>query len=393
MEASSLVLGIAVTLLVAYFIPARIAKRYAVVTSREGDRFAWQMDLVQQVQPHTHAPGSPAGSAGKLVRSQVVYRESVSSPQAPSSLPPGSSTLGVAPMKNVEKSPGMSEEAVIEVGAVQQYAALRAKRAARLAREEAAAKRRAVTAGAAGVLLLVVLGLAWGGLISWAWLILPAAFLAGSLASSVMAGKRVAEHSEQETGRLLELREIIIQTKAGGAAKPAEPVGGGRRSARPVRKNAEKAGPFASTDKEAGATQAPKTVTLKAEEADSHSDIADVSVEVEAAEGSVQQPAEEGTSAAPVIQVPQDEERVRPQAGVQWDVPQVPAVRGAQKAQVMRRQVHPDTDIVAVQRAAANVPGRPVRGGAAPLDADVPTTTTSTLRFDLDAVLEQRRAQ
>ena len=86
-----------------------------------------------------------------------------------------------------------------------QMAALRARRVARLAREQAAVRRRVVMAGFASVLLLLFTVLAAVGVMSWLWLIVPAVLLVATVGSSVAGSFRAQSQSRDEVEELARL--------------------------------------------------------------------------------------------------------------------------------------------------------------------------------------------
>ena len=229
--------------------------------------------------------------------------------------------------------------------AVREIAKLRARRAARLAAESAAGRRRMVIT-AVCALATVALGIVIAATsIAWAWIAIPAAALAASLAASRVAAVRSQQASERELELLTKLRGDVRGAGRATAAAPAEP-------------------------------QAP--VVEEAVEA---------AVEVsEPQTGSV-------PSLVFNVEVPEVVEVADTPARA-WTVVPVPAPTYASRERVRGRIVHADTDLRGIPRIGAAVPARPIAQTAqvgARSTAEV--VADQAVALDLDAVLDARRAQ
>ena len=229
--------------------------------------------------------------------------------------------------------------------AVREIAKLRARRAARLAAESAAGRRRMVVTGVCA-LASVVLGIVIvTASLAWAWIAIPAAALVVSLATSRVAAVRSQRASERELELLTKLRGGVRGAGRATAAAPAEP-------------------------------QAPV-----AEEA------VEAAVEVsEPQTGSV-------PSLVFNVEVPEVVEVADTPARA-WTVVPVPAPTYASRERVRGRIVHADTDLRGIPRIGAAVPARPIAQTAqvgARSTAEV--VADQAVALDLDAVLEARRAQ
>ena len=228
--------------------------------------------------------------------------------------------------------------------AVREIAKLRARRAARLAAESAAGRRRMVVTGACA-LATVALGIVVvAASLAWAWIAIPVAALVASLATSRVAAVRSQRASERELELLTKLRGDVRGAGRATAAAPAE--------------------------------QAPV-----AEEAD------EAAVEVsEPQTGSV-------PSLVFNVEVPEVVEVADTPARA-WTVAPIPAPTYASRERVRGRIVHADTDLRGIPRIAAAVPARPIAQ-----TAQVGTRSTAevvadqAVALDLDAVLDARRAQ
>ena len=228
--------------------------------------------------------------------------------------------------------------------AVREIAKLRARRAARLAAESAAGRRRMVITGVCA-LATVILGIVIAATsLAWAWIAIPAAALVASLATSRVAAVRSQRASERELELLTKLRGDVRGAGRATAAAPAE--------------------------------QAP---------------VAEETVEaaVEASEpqtGSV-------PSLVFNVEVPEVVEVADTPARA-WTVAPIPAPTYASRERVRGRIVHADTDLRGIPRIAAAVPARPI-AQTAQVGARSTTEVVAdqAVALDLDAVLDARRAQ
>ena len=230
--------------------------------------------------------------------------------------------------------------------AVREIAKLRARRAARLAAESAAGRRRMVVTGVCA-LATVALGIVVAATsIVWAWIAIPAAALVASLATSRVAAVRSQRASERELELLTKLRGDVRGAGRATAAAPAE----------------------------------PQTSSSSSEE---------VSEVVEASEP------ETGSVPSLVfnVEVPEVVEVADTPARA-WTVAPIPAPTYASRERVRGRIVHADTDLRGIPRIAAAVPARPIAQTAqvgARSTAEV--IADQAVALDLDAVLDARRAQ
>lgn len=233
--------------------------------------------------------------------------------------------------------------------AVREIAKLRARRAARLAAESAAGRRRMVVTGVCA-LATVALGIVIAAAsLAWAWLAIPIAVLVASLAASRVAALHSQRASERELELLTKLRGDVRGAGRATAAAPA----------------AESQAPSSSSSSEE---------VLEA-------------VEVcEPQTGSV-------PSLVFNVEVP-DVVEVADTPARAWTVAPIPAPTYASRERVRGRIVHADTDLRGIPRIAAAVPARPIAQTAqvgARSTAEV--VADQAVALDLDAVLDARRAQ
>ena len=228
--------------------------------------------------------------------------------------------------------------------AVREIAKLRARRAARLAAESAAGRRRMVITGVCA-LATVALGIVIAATsIAWAWIAIPAAALVASLATSRVAAVRSQRASERELELLTKLRGDVRGAGRATAAAPTEQA--------PV---------------------AEETVEAAVEASESQT-------------GSV-------PSLVFNVEVPEVVEVADTPARA-WTVAPIPAPTYASRERVRGRIVHADTDLRGIPRIAAAVPARPIAQTAqvgARSTAEV--VADQAVALDLDAVLDARRAQ
>ena len=230
--------------------------------------------------------------------------------------------------------------------AVREIAKLRARRAARLAAESAAGRRRMVVTGACA-LATVVLGIVIAATsIAWVWIAIPAAALVASLATSRVAAVRSQRASEREFELLTKLRGDVRGAGRPTAAAPAD-------------------------------TQASSSTS---------EEVSEVVEATEPQTGSV-------PSLVFNVEVPEVVEVADTPARA-WTVAPIPAPTYASRERVRGRIVHADTDLRGIPRITAAVPARPIAQTAqvgARSTAEV--VADQAVALDLDAVLDARRAQ
>ena len=230
--------------------------------------------------------------------------------------------------------------------AVREIAKLRARRAARLAAESAAGRRRMVLTGVCA-LATVVLGIVIAATsIAWVWIAIPAAALVASLATSRVAAVRSQRASERELELLTKLRGDVRGAGRPTAAAPAD-------------------------------TQASSSTS---------EEVSEVVEATEPQTGSV-------PSLVFNVEVPEVVEVADTPARA-WTVAPIPAPTYASRERVRGRIVHADTDLRGIPRITAAVPARPIAQTAqvgARSTAEV--VADQAVALDLDAVLDARRAQ
>ena len=352
MEFAGFIVAVIACVIVLYALPATIARRVAVVTSREGDRFSPGVELVPckqaQVEERMHQ-GLHVSTRPLLPNVLVSHSEGtpmVNNPER--GLPAADRPEGSKKVTSASRPDSPTR----------QMAALRARRVARLAREQAAVKRRVVMAAASSVLLLVFTVVAAVGALSWLWLILPVTLLVATVGSSVAGSFRAQSQSRDEVDELARIKDQVRATTRGNSRPSERTASSQSQAAEPAKEDIEESLPVGAS--------------YEAARDDVESDVVVVSEPTAPPSAVTQRPAKE------------------------WNVVSLPPVRGSGQAPALTRRVHADTDLVPIQeRRDSGVPARPLHksdqvAAAAVAAAQV---TGPTFRFDLDAVLDQRRAQ
>ena len=338
--------------------------------------------------------------------------------------------------------------------AVRDIARLRAKRAARLASEAAASKRR-MAASAVFALATVLLGIGvWAADLAWVWTAIPGAALVASLGASRFAAVRSQREGEREVELLRELRGGA--PRASSPSAEAEGASSGSAFARSLRRASSSAGaPGASGNGEKRGSSAPgaprvgaqhasgaraesesprardaappsyppasgrsSTRPSLADEAPAGSDAAaaagigaavDAGSDAAVPGGSDAVVPAARTGAAPglvfntdvddaeVVPVSEEETARAARSLAQsrtWTVVPVPAPTYVMRGRISGRMVHADTDLRGIPKVAASVPARPVaatyEGGKRSTEEVV---ADQAVALNLEAVLDSKRAQ
>lgn len=392
----------AVAIVCLLLLPHLVAKRTAITQSREIDRFSPRMRVLRTED------GDQEGSQDTCRSPERRLLASAS----------GHRATGGTMSSHIEdgRRPVVGARAVHRENArIREIAQLRARRAARLANERAAGQRRLLASAVTAVATLVVVVLAAFSLLGWSWVALPAALLAAALGTSRWAAVRSEAEGRREDARLRQLREGL--DPRAGRVPPARGRTSGpvRSPAEPVRAPAADGSSTSSgVGGEGGAVAAvdgverldapPGTRDRGAAQGESSDAPTPVGVEApldDAGEdsGTVER------SGAPEVDRPRPdtvgprevaagsrEATVGPRT---WSVSAVPTPTYASRARVVGREVHADTDLRGIPAVDSAVPARPQASGHGAENArsteDV--AASQPVVFDLDAVLDNRRAQ
>ena len=238
--------------------------------------------------------------------------------------------------------------------AVRDIAKLRARRAARLAAESAAGRRRLVVTGVCA-LSTVILGIVIAATsIAWAWLLIPIVALVASLSASRLAALRSQRASEHEVELLTKLRADVR-----GAGRPTAPASQPRVAAAARGEAVAESRPSASREADAESTSQTGSVP----------------------------------SLVFNVEVPEAVEVADTPARA-WTVAPIPAPTYASRDRIRGRIVHADTDLRGIPRITGAIPARPIaqtaQVGARSTEEVV---ADQAVALDLDAVLDARRAQ
>lgn len=329
-------------------LPHLIARRSAMMQSRENDRFSPSLRLVESasvVPVDECADDSPALLNG----TRPVQRRS--SPVAHN-----------APVLTAEAARARSR-------GVREISALRARRAARLSAEAAAARRRVLLVAVAALATLILAGCAAATSLSWMWPLLPFAVGAATLVFSRACAIRSQRIGEEEVAQLHRLRDQLSRSSA--SAKPSAEVT--TVEAETVHSSVSAASEESAEDESQRADQ----VTNESE------DLAeDLQNEAQAA-------VEETVASAIEEEIPAPVERRT------WTPAAIPAPTYAMRARLSGRIVHPDTDIRGIPRVDARIPARPIAAGPVPKDARSTEEVVAyeAVVLDVEAALDSRIAQ
>lgn len=243
--------------------------------------------------------------------------------------------------------------------AVRDIARLRARRAARLAAEIAAGRRRMVMTGICALSTVILTIVIAATSIAWTWILVPIAALVASLSTSRVAAVRSQRASEREFEQLTKLR--------------ADVRGGRPASSAPKARKAEAV--VASRVSSSSAASAPSASVPRADGAEPATQT-----------GSV-------PSLVFNVEVPEAVEVADTPARA-WTVAPIPAPTYASRDRIRGRIVHADTDLRGIPRITAAIPARPIaqtaQVGARSTEEVV---ADQIVALDLDAVLDARRAQ
>lgn len=287
---------------------------------------------------------------------------------------------------------------------IREIAQLRARRAARLANERAAGQRRLLASAATALATVVVVVLAAVSVLGWVWVALPAALLAAALATSRWAAVRSEAAGRREDARLRQLREGLdsqggrVPSGGGGASGSVRvPSAGAPMSEAPgsVSGAADEGGAVAPDEGEGTALGSPGEAGRAAGIGSPLVGPLQADTQLDRAGGNA---GAEEAAELQEVDTPR-EAPVGPGAAAvgrrTWDVSAVPTPTYASRARVVGREVHSDTDLRGIPAVDAAVPARPAAAGRGAGDArsteDV--VASQPVVFDLDAVLDNRRAQ
>lgn len=358
MELSGLFLALIATLLVAYAVPVWASRRRNLAASRSSDRFSERITLLQR--PNVGgADGGPSSCPILSFKDDSSNVEAKMSAELPAGIE--ASQRGSRSEKSQQstkggdarlpRDPAFTASSPASAQAAREYAALRARRAARISMERPAAQRRLLASVLTLLATAVVAVLAGMHVVAWAWLSAPAGLFVVCIAGSATVGARTKRQIRADGERLRELRERL---------RAGRPACAEKLRAEDPSKEADEA--------DTGLVSLPGSA-LPAQHASSAEE-REPSASSERASGDA--------PAAPALAAP---------------IGPLPAPSYSRKAVVAGRSLHADTDIVAVRGPETSNPGRPQRATVINLDEVVAAGSGPIFKFDLDAVLDQRRAQ
>lgn len=321
-------------------VPQLVERRMAIVESREIDRFSPSLRMI-------HMDASELDMCDRATGTILARR----------ALTSGGSMHTVATGRTRPVIDRRNNKAVRDI------ARLRARRAARLAAEIAAGRRRMVMTGICALSMVILTIVIAATSITWTWILVPIAALVASLSTSRVAAVRSQRASEREFEQLMKLRAHV-------------------RGGRPV-------------------SSAPKVRKAEATKASDEAVVAPRVSSSSAASASAPRAggAEPATQTGSVpslvfnVEVPEAVEVADTPARA-WTVAPIPAPTYASRDRIRGRIVHADTDLRGIPRITAAIPARPIaqtaQVGARSTEEVV---ADQIVALDLDAVLDARRAQ
>lgn len=329
-------------------LPYLVARRSAMMQSRENDRFSPSLRLVESasvVPVDECADESPALLNG----TRPVQRRS--SPVAHN-----------APVLTAEAARARSR-------GVREISALRARRAARLSAEAAAARRRVLLVALAALATLILAGCAAATSLSWMWPLLPFAVGAATLVFSRACAIRSQRIGEEEVAQLHRLRDQLSRSSASGKVSTEVTT----VEAEAVQSPVSDASGEGVEDESLRADQVTNEPEELAEDLQNEAQVAVEETVASAIEEEIPAPVERRT----------------------WTPAAIPAPTYAMRARLSGRIVHPDTDIRGIPRVDARIPARPIAAGPVPKDARSTEEVVAyeAVVLDVEAALDSRIAQ
>lgn len=362
------VIIVAAVLALLGLIPLLVARRTAITQNREGDRYSERLRLLRNQTPESEPCEKSSGPLLAVKRT-----------------PP--ETNGGVMAQACAQNPAVRAERR-SAAAVREIAKLRARRAARLAAESAAGRRRLLVS-AVLALLTLVLGIAVAASsLSWAWVLIPASLLIASLVASRMAAIRSQKVGAAELELLGELRSQAparrLSTPTARGDEDGATAEAGAETAEPPADSAALA--LISAAMEARASEVlerpARAFGLTVDSGD------DTGAAEDDATGALAS-ADDGLGEADPMPATASVERRT------WSVHPVPAPSYAMRGRIVGRAVHADTDLRGIPKVDASVPARPLRASVAGSNAlsTEEVVADQAVALDLDSVLESRRAQ
>lgn len=240
---------------------------------------------------------------------------------------------------------------------------LRARRAARIASEKAAGQRRMILSGVCAAITVLMMLIAALTTMSWAWVLIPAAALAAGLGVSRWSAIRSQRVGEAEEKRIMEL------TRGTSARRNSSPS--------PVASETVEHAPASETATDEGPDEALG---------------ADASIEIQRVDDEAQASRSVDDEDTRLDQATRDVAQTQRA----WSVQRIPAPTYASRQEITGRVVHADTDLRGIPQVPSDVRGRPIHASSSSgqqMRSTEEVAAQADVAFDLDAVLESRRAQ
>ena len=356
-------------LVVGYLAPTLSTRRSVEADSHEEDRFSPHLRIIQAEQPtHIHTGSGSIPLHPKSVPALTQLEVRPSSPRERRQIVQ-STTCVLGSGAHSVKEDSMTHTSAKKTR-VPALSALLSERAALHGRLASAAQRRVAALGASALLFVVLAGLAVASVLSWWWLVAPLVAVVGLLAHG--------RYSVATTQRQLDqLNQQIKAARSGSRAKSARTqtrTAGNREASRPrSRRDADSVNAEVASEIVSYAPAHPRVSSQQQR-------VADTAATVDVVAQSDTTAEESATVAA------------KPAATKEWTPRPLP------KSLYTMRATAPRRDVINLELEQdghrGRVPVRPVRARRPQTGAlsSAEVAAGAALEFDVDSVIEQRRA-
>ncbi|WP_157886303.1 hypothetical protein [Schaalia radingae] len=380
MEYGGIIVVMAIAITIVVIVPHLVDRRTAITQSREADRFSPRMRLIDEEPALCHHSGDTSSTANShcgstpLLAHQALQSDDAAGaddyharPALPATQQPahlrGHRGDTMADESRSARRPDGTIHAQRDYVRTRELSRLRARRAARIASEKAAGQRRMILSGVCAAITVLMMLIAALTTMSWAWVLIPAAALAAGLGVSRWSAIRSQRVGEAEEKRIMEL------TRGTSARRNSAPS--------PVAPETVEHAPASETATDEGPDEALG---------------ADASTEIQRVDDEAQASHSVDDEDARLDQATRDVAQTQRA----WSVQRIPAPTYASRQEITGRVVHADTDLRGIPQVPSDVRGRPIHASSSSgqqMRSTEEVAAQADVAFDLDAVLESRRAQ
>lgn len=380
MEYGGIIVVMAIAITIVVIVPHLVDRRTAITQSREADRFSPRMRLIDEESALRHHSGDTSSTANShcgstpLLAHQALQSDDAAGaddyharPALPATQQPahlrGHRGDTMADESRSARRPDGTIHAQRDYVRTRELSRLRARRAARIASEKAAGQRRMILSGVCAAITVLMMLIAALTTMSWAWVLIPAAALAAGLGVSRWSAIRSQRVGKAEEKRIMEL------TRGTSARRNSAPS--------PVASETVEHAPASETATDEGPDEALG---------------ADASTEIQRVDDEAQASHSVDDEDARLDQATRDVAQTQRA----WSVQRIPAPTYASRQEITGRVVHADTDLRGIPQVPSDVRGRPIHASSSSgqqMRSTEEVAAQADVAFDLDAVLESRRAQ